>query len=399
MDYQLYNRIQALIERDKIDLALEKIASALAEFPDSDELYSLQASAYLKQKDYKRAQIAVNTGLGLNPENDFLYYLDARLAVQRDEYKLAEKRIDEAIGLNPYQAGYFGLKSAMYIDLGRYDEAITYATEGLDLDPENTMCNNMLSMAQTKSGRAEEAFNRLENMLADDPESELTQANTGYYYLRLGDVKKAKEHFAVALSIDPEFDYARAGMVQAIKATNFFYRKLLQFSYWMEEKGAKFRFGLFLGIYVVIRLVPFLFPLYLILILWTWFTGPVSDMVLYFDKYGRYLMPPDKNKFTQINIGIMLLATIALITGFTVNSVFYVIAFSLFLTVIPVYLFRDVVKTTKRGVLALFACLFLGSGIVALYLTYIAHRSTGPAEMILLLSAVIFSWTVVLLKR
>ncbi|MVN91345.1 tetratricopeptide repeat protein [Mucilaginibacter aquatilis] len=399
MEHQLFQQIQNLISRDKIDLALQKISGALTQYPDSDELYSLQASAFLRIKDLKNAQQAANTGIGLNPENDFLFYLNAHIALEHDDYKLGEEFIDQAISINPYSATYFGLKALIFINQKKYTEAIETALNGLDLDPDDAMCNNMLSMAQTRAGLSGEAFNRLENMLADDPENELTQANTGYYYLRQGDARKAKEHFAAALNADPGYEFARTGMLQAIKSSNVFYRKLLQFSYWLEEMNGKYRWGFVIGLILIVKVIPILAIPYLIFVFWTWFTGPISDVIIYFDKYGRYLMKPQTMLLTKINIAAIGVGLLAVIAGITLHYSFYVLAFSLLLATIPVYLVGGITKRFKQIILAAFGLLFIGCGIWSIYLGYVANQSLEFAVSTLIVSAVVFSWALAIIRR
>ncbi|MDT3401483.1 tetratricopeptide repeat protein [Mucilaginibacter terrae] len=399
MDYQLFQQIQNLINRDKIDMALKMISAALTDYPDSDELYSLQASAYLKVKDFKHAQQSINTGIGLNPENDFLFYLSAHVALEYDNYKQAEEQIDQAIGLNPYSATFFGTKSMIFINQKKYTEAIEAALSGLDLDPDDPMCNNMLSMAQTRAGLSGEAFNRLENMLADDPENELTQANTGYYYLRQGDARKAKEHFAAALNADPEYDFARTGMLQAIKSTNWFYRKLLQFSYWLDEINSKYRWGFIIGLVLIVKVVPILSIPYLIFVFWTWFTGPLSDMIIYFDKYGRYLMKPRTIMLTRINIAVFTLGLLSLAAGLMLHGSFLLMAFAFLLTTIPVYISGGITKPLNRLALGAFALAYIASGLWGVYLGYFMNKSVELAITALIISAVIFSWTLAFIKK
>jgi len=399
MDYQLYQQIQNLINRDKIDMALKMISAALADYPDSDELHSLQASAYVKIKDFKKAQQAINTGIGLNPENDYLFYLNAHVALEYDNYKAAEEHIDQAIGLNPYSATFFGTKAMIFINQKKYTEAIEAAMDGLDLDPEDPMCNNMLSMAQTRAGLSGEAFNRLENMLADDPENELTQANTGYYYLRQGDPRKAKEHFAAALNSDPEYEFARTGMLQAIKSTNWFYRKLLQFSYWLDEINSKYRWGFIIGLVLIVKVIPILSLPYLIFVFWTWFTGPFSDMIIYFDKYGRFLMKARTIMLTRVNIAVLMLAILSLIAGLVLHGSFLLLAFSFLLTTIPVYLMSSITKPLNQLALGAFGVLYIGAGVWGVFLGYLMNQSIEFAATALIISAVIFSWTVAFIKK
>ena len=74
--------------------------------------------------------------------------------------------------------------------------------------------------------------------LANDPENALTHANQGWALLHRGDHAKALEHFREALRIDPELDWARAGIVEALKARHLIYRLMLRFFLWIGRQAS-----------------------------------------------------------------------------------------------------------------------------------------------------------------
>ena len=68
-------------------------------------------------------------------------------------------------------------------------------------------------------GKAMEALGR-------NPENAHTNANQGWSLLHGGQPGKALEHFREALRLDPDLEFARAGMVEALKADPLgFYRE------------------------------------------------------------------------------------------------------------------------------------------------------------------------------
>lgn len=392
------SRIHLLIERDKLDIAQQRIAETLAEFPDSDDLHVLQAELYLKKDEHKNALEAAERAIGLNPENEEAYGIQARVYLAREEYKKAHTAIDRALALNPYASGFYAIKAVIFLDTQKHAEAIEYAKKGLEIYPDDLLCNNVFSLAQNKAGHAEDAFERLEYMLAEDPENSFTQANMGYHYLSKGKVKKAKEHFSVALQKDPTNEFTKAGMMQAIKSTNWFYRKFLQYSMWIEKIGRKNKFALYIGVIILVKILPILLPFYLLLILWSWFAGPLSDVILYFDRYGRYLMTKENYQLTKINICILLVAAFCLILSLLVDSSFFGLAFALGLSIVPIYLIDSSVRPRKRITMGVFACSFIGVGLWGVYTSYFMGESAWAAWGILLFGAVAFSWVASLME-
>ena len=118
-------------------------------------------------------------------------------------------------------------------------------------DPENVFCLNTKSTAQLKLGHEEEAFQTVEGALNEDPEDSYTHTNYGWGLLQSGDVPKALHHFKEALRLDPSNNNARSGMIEALKAKYWFYKKFLSYQFWMQKKSSKFQWGFIIGIYIL----------------------------------------------------------------------------------------------------------------------------------------------------
>ena len=143
---------------------------------------------------------------------------------------------------------------------------------------------------------------------------------------------------------------------------------------------------------MIVKLVPFLLPFYLIFIFWTWFTGPISEMILYFDKHGKYLMTPLNAQLTRINLALVCCSLLSLFAAFVVDGSFFTLAFALFLSIIPVHLIDSSVKRKKRFVMGSFAGLFVVLGIWAVYTAVLMHHPSPIYFSSLIITAVIFSW-------
>jgi len=396
MLFDIISRIELLIERDKLDLAQQNLNDALSQYPDISELHALQSEIHYKQKAYKKATEAIGRAIAANPESDYVYYLKSRIHLAEDQHKKAEKEIDMAIALSPDRADYYGVKGSIRLNSGAFQEAVDLSMKGLELEPDNMLCNNILSMAHGRMGNKEAASGRINHMLENDPENAFTHANAGYQYLRQGNVPKAKEHFSVALRLDPTQEYAKAGMAEAIKASNVLYRKLLQFAFWIEKIGSKSKWALYIGVIILVRVVPFLVPFYLIFIFWTWFTPPIANILLHFDKYGRYLLDDQERRLTKINAVLVSCSLVAAGFSFFYGVDFLGLAFAFFISTLPMY-HLNAKKKAKKSMMVGFAVVFIGLGIAAWYLGFILGAPIGPVAstdlwIALMVAAMLFTW-------
>ncbi len=64
-----------------------------------------------------------------------------------------------------------------------------------------------------------------------------------------GDHKQALEHFREALRLKPDMEWARNGMVEALKARYFLYRLMLRYYLWMSRFTRRGQWGMIIGLW------------------------------------------------------------------------------------------------------------------------------------------------------
>jgi len=74
-------------------------------------------------------------------------------------------------------------------------------------------------------------------------------ANQGWNCLHRNNPRRAQDHFREALRLNPELEYARQGMLEALKARNPVYRGMLAYFLWMGRQSGRFQ-----GVFIVRRL-------------------------------------------------------------------------------------------------------------------------------------------------
>ena len=155
--------------------------------------------------------------------------------------------------LEPDDADYWGQLAAIELSTGKWDAALAAADRGLQVDPEHVNCTNLRVQAPQNSGRRTDADAAVEAALRRTPDDAFTHANRGWTLLEQGNPAKAMEHFREALRLNPEMDWARAGIVESLKAKHFVYRWILGYFFWMQRLSGRARWGVIIGAYLLFQ--------------------------------------------------------------------------------------------------------------------------------------------------
>jgi tetratricopeptide (TPR) repeat protein len=324
MDDQHFLRAVVLLEQSRHDLAERELRQALAADPD----HAL-AHAYLSQCLLERDQLADATeeakaAVRLAPELPFAHAALARALVRRNYLREALASAREALRLDPTDADHYALLAGIHLERRDWPAALEAAEEGLGHDAEHVGCNNLRAMALTKLGRTAEAGATIAAALSRDPEDPFSHANQGWTALHEGDTKKALEHFREALRLDPELDYARAGLVEALKARNPIYGLMLRYFLFMSRLSGKAQWAIILGGYVgyqVLRRVgaenpewmPWVRPLllaYFVFAVMTWIAAPLFNLLLRLNRYGRHALSADQRRGANLVAAVGLPALV-----------------------------------------------------------------------------------------
>lgn len=302
---------RVLFQQDRYEEAMQKAGQALAEQEDDvAECHGLIALCLIERGQFDPAEEAAREALAHDAANSWSHYVLARVLLGRNRFAEALEASDQAILINPTEPAYCVLKGALKLAQSDFRGALEQADAGLALDPEDASCRNLRARALFKLGRNEEATETLRDALSDDPEDDASHANQGWVLLQSGRREQALEHFSEALRLDPNNDWARQGLLEALKAKNPIYRMMLAYFLWMARLQPRTRWALMIGAVLFVNFGrrmtagnPLLEKLFLpIRIVWfgfvflTWVAEPLFNLLLFFNRFARRALDDDQRR-------------------------------------------------------------------------------------------------------
>ncbi|HKQ75389.1 MAG TPA: tetratricopeptide repeat protein [Blastocatellia bacterium] len=299
-------RARLLINQSRYEFAIKELQKALAADPDDPIAHALMAICLAEQKKFDQAYGEARQAAALAPDLAYAQYVLAYVRYQEDLLAEAERAINNAIQLDPWDADHFALLAQIKYQQSKWQDALKAAESGLEIEAEHLTCANLRAMALNRLGREDEAGRALEDALAQDPENALTHANQGWTALQRGEAQKALEHFRESLRLDPTNEWARSGMVEALKARYFVYRLMLKYHFFMSRLSGRSQWFVLIGLYFVAKIIPFLFIPYLIFVFLSWTSAPLSNLMLRLNRYGRLLLTKEEIMASNLVGGLLL---------------------------------------------------------------------------------------------
>ncbi|MDR3635794.1 MAG: tetratricopeptide repeat protein [Isosphaeraceae bacterium] len=317
-----FHRGIVLFHQNRFDLAGREFRQDLAQDPDNAMGHAFLALCLSQADENAEALHEAAEAVRLDPGQAFGHYV--RGVILRDLHQLpdAEAAAREAIRLDPDDPNHFALLSSIALQRRNWTESLATAEQGLALDPEHGLCTNLRAMSLVNLGRKDEAAQTLGSALANDPEDPFTHANQGWAYLHQGDHAKALEHFREALRLDPNNEWARVGVIEALKAHHLLYRLMLRFTLWMSRKSTTAQWGIMLAFVFGRRfldglarqnpaLKPYIEPVLLLtfgFLLLTWVASPLFNLLLRLNKFGRLALSAEQRLESSVIGGCFILA-------------------------------------------------------------------------------------------
>lgn len=400
---QLIERGAQLRQLNRAKEAIVELQKALLIDPNSYDALDELFLCHFELHEDSRAEELVNLLISIAPDNSFPHYYKALVELRKKNYETAETSILQAIEIAPYIATFFGVLSAIFISQYEWKKALDYANQGLELDPENSTCLNYRTQCLTKLNRYDEVDDSIEDTLKSDPYDEYTHANIGWIQLEKNNNEQAQIHFAESLRINPNSSYARQGMIESIKAKNWFYRQFLNYQFFMSKHKKPARLAIIIALFVGYQYLdkltndlPILLPFYYLIgfmFYFTWISTPVSNLFFRFDTYGKIMLTTKEKRCSEI-VGLGLLigfiaSSFALVTNY---SMWWHLALVSFSIVVPLYhaIEYDYLKN-KNYLALLFIVVLLLAGIHSLYYLFIKNSVMNTAH-IYSYALVAYSW-------
>ncbi len=301
-------RAQLLLAQSRPADAERESMLALAQQPDDPHALALLALSRLQQAKREPALDAARQAVGLAPDEPFLHNVHAHVLRELGRHDEAHAAVLEAVRLDPGDADHFALLASVELERGKWQAALEAAEQALALNAEHVGAANLRAMALVRLGRKAEAMESVDYALDRAPDDAFSHANQGWNHLHRNNPKKAQEHFREALRLDPGLEYAREGMLEALKARNPIYRGMLAYFLWMGRQSARFQWAFIIGIYFgnsavrsLARTQPQLnwvwwpvLGLFYAFVYLSWTAQPMFNLLLCFDRFGRHVLSRDQ---------------------------------------------------------------------------------------------------------
>lgn len=364
-------RAEHLLNQDRFSEAQTEVKSYLASNPEDAQGLIILVQTHLGLGQNEKADAVVDNILKLDATDPIVLYLKGVTLAQLGKRSNALKFFNSALSFNPTFVEAHASLAMIHFQEGRFEEALAAANAGLEIDAENVNCLNQRSRALLKLGRKEEGIEADWQALKSDPMNPHTHATIGFGELEKGNIGNAKKHFREALRLDPNNEYAKVGMMHAIKSTNIYYRLFLKYIFWMQGLKPSVRWAVVIIGYLLIQtlnryasdlgalspVADVIIYAYLFFAISTWIIGPISNIFLRFHAFGKYLLSEEDIKTANLSailLGISLVGlSIFLSSGdeevLWSNFGFYLLCFGIALTVVVSAIENAVLEKSKRN--------------------------------------------------
>jgi tetratricopeptide (TPR) repeat protein len=316
------DRAFLLYQQTRYAQAELELRQALMHVPDDATAHALLGLCLAQQKRYDEASQEAAAAVHRAPDLPFAHYAMASVLHDRNRLDEAAAAIGEAIRLEPAHAEFFALSAGIHLDRRDWPAALADAEQGLAIDPEHVGCTNLRAIALVKLGRKREAGLSIDAALARDPENAASHANQGWTRLEQGRPAEALHHFRESLRLNPELEWARQGIIEALKARYLIYRWMLRYFLWMAKLSHRAQWQTLLIAYLAYRLLsavarrspslaPWIWPvlaLYLAFVLLTWLADPLFNLILRLDRFGRLALSREQTAASNWIGGCLLAA-------------------------------------------------------------------------------------------
>lgn len=383
------DRVIHLININRYDDAVKLLRNMITENPDDFQAHGFLSLCLLEQKKIEEAYLEADLAIKLCPDDPWPFYIKAKVFMQDKRFAPAEDLLKRAIELDANNADYYSNIAACKLNRDDLKGAYEFSSRAIAIDPIDEDVVDIHVFILNKMGKKDEANQLQKGALQRNPENSYTHANQGWAELHNNDPKKARIHFVEALRISPENEFAKKGLLEAIKAGNPVYRILLMWMLWLSKLSPNARWVVILGGYAIFRLADrasyawpeyalFIKPIvyaYMTFAILTWFTTPFFNLLLFFHPIGRHILSPLEwrgSLIASIFLCFSIIGCVLFFFGF--HAITLLSAFFLVMMVPHVYSTLTEENKRNKKIFLIFCSLLLISGFTFLILIYLEKR-------------------------
>ena len=315
-----------LYQQDRYGLAEQELGQAVIEEPQNSTAHCFLALCLVEQGKLDPAEDEAKLAIRYGADDSFAHTVMAHVLFKRGRPVEAERAARESLRLDPTDAHTYSVLAAIRHDRRNWRGALEAAEDGLKYDPNHPGCTTARTLALLQLGRTDDAGDAADDALRRNPDDPLAHTAQGWAELHASRPQKALTHFREALRLDPSSEWARHGMIEALKARYWLYRQMLRFFLWMSRLSRQAQWGLILGLIVAQQVLvqvgranpvlrPLTTPLLLALlafVILTWVAEPLFNLLLRLNRFGRFALDRDQRRQSHWVGGVLLVGLLAL---------------------------------------------------------------------------------------
>jgi len=327
-------RAEVLISQKRYKDAEQILREAIQNYPELSITKYYLSVALLGQGRNEEAENILRVIVSEEPENAAYLQMLAEVEIDKEDYEGAEDKVRHLLKTNPEEPDYYVMLSRIKYSQRNYDKSLEFANQALEQDPENLAALNLKVSISSLLGKKEGLQASVAEALRQDPENPYTIANHGMSLLNEGKTQESLDRFKSALAIDPNNTLAKHGLAEAMKSKFWPYKMFYMIGMKMSKLSGQNMWYVIIGSYILLRflrsiadknpsLQPFLYPIVFFiafLFVMTWVLGPLMNLYLSRNAYGRLLLDEDDLKTSKL-VGISLVCSIAMLLLFLVFKI------------------------------------------------------------------------------
>jgi len=300
--------LEDLLDDARFGEAEEVLAALIDEEPDDSWARSLRALCLVELGRRDEALAEARTAVALDAKSSFSLWTLGSILCERRQLDDAMAIARRGVELHPQEPHFRGLMAHIHALRGEWKATRAAAEVGLQLDPDDEVCRNLLTLSLRGTDSDEQWSAAIDDLVQRYPASSWARAGKGWRLLEIGKAGDARENFEQALALDPTSEWARHGLIEAIKAQSPVYAAILRVFLWLDRLPSRTRWLIILGgiagfrvLRMAVQAEPQLaiaaYPLmaaWLLFILASWISEPLSDFVLSRMTVGKRLIRGDR---------------------------------------------------------------------------------------------------------
>jgi tetratricopeptide (TPR) repeat protein len=164
-----FEKGQGALKENKLDDGIAHLRKAIKLYDSFPQAYTLLGTAYLGQKDWKNAELALRKANELDPKFPEAYLELGAVFNQTKEYPQAETALLKGLELKPEAAGGHYELAKTYWALGRWQDAAPHARNAVAGMPDLAPAHALLGNVMLRESNAQGALHEYQEYLRLDP--------------------------------------------------------------------------------------------------------------------------------------------------------------------------------------------------------------------------------------